>query len=114
MLFGIISFIFIIAGKVSEEQYSIGVKMSLGASKGMIYIELFLQNLILILSAVLIDIICFPLVKKLLPQLGFIIDWKVILGMIIIGLSTAFLVTGIILETTMKKKQVYELLKGNY
>lgn len=114
LLFGIISFIFIIAGKVSEEQYSIGVKMSLGASKGMIYIELFLQNLILILSAVLIDIICFPLVKRLLPQLGFIIDWKVILGMIIIGLSTAFLVTGIILEATMKKKQVYELLKESY
>lgn len=113
LLFGAISFIFIIVGKVSEEQYSIGVKMSLGASKGMIYMELFFQNMILIIAAILIDIACFPIVKKLMPQLGFVINWTVILGMIIIGLFLAFVVTGVIFKKLIKNKEVYNLLKEN-
>lgn len=52
LLFGIISFIFIIAGKVAEEEYSIGVKMAIGASKNTVFFELFIQSILLIMIGI--------------------------------------------------------------
>lgn len=114
LLFAICSFIFIIAGRVAQEQYSIGIKMAVGASKGMIFIDLLIQNMILILIAVSTDIVSFPLVKIVMPQFGFIIDAKIMTVMFITGVLLAFIATGTIFAKLIKKKQISELLKAHH
>lgn len=112
LLFGIISFIFIIAGKVAEEEYSIGVKMAIGASKNTVFFELFIQSVLLIMTSIILDLLCFPIIQNKISQLGFMLDWKVVLIMIGIGFVLAFAVSGIIFQILIRKKAVCELLKG--
>lgn len=68
-LFSIISFALIIIGKVINEQYIMGVKTAMGATKGQLFIDLVLQNFILIQTAAIIAMALSQVVISLLPGL---------------------------------------------
>lgn len=69
-LFSIISFTLIIIGKVINEQYVMGVKTAMGATKGQLFIDLILQNFILIQIAAIIAMALSQVVISLLPGLN--------------------------------------------
>lgn len=58
------SILFILMGKVFEERYLIGLRISMGATGTKIYIDLLLENGILTLCALLLDLLFFPIVIR--------------------------------------------------
>lgn len=57
-IFSIISFILIIMGRIFNEQYVLGVKTAMGATKGQLFWDLVMQNFILIQIAAIIAMAC--------------------------------------------------------
>lgn len=62
ILAALFSITFVLTGKVCEERYLIGLRMSMGANGTRIYLELLIENSILTLCALLLDLLLFPIV----------------------------------------------------
>ncbi|MGB8452219.1 MAG: ABC transporter permease [Anaerocolumna sp.] len=111
LLFAVISIIMIIIGKAIDDQYIIGVKMSIGASGIQVFTETFLQNAVLMIIALLIDFILFPIVKHYYRLLNNYPDIWVFLVMIIICLIITFFVSLFGTVIVLRNKSVSGLLR---
>lgn len=111
LLFSIISMVMIIIGKTIDSQYTIGVKMSVGASATRIFIDTFLQNSILMISALLLDFLLFPIVKHYYNLLNSYPGIWVFVVMLILCLIIALVVSLLGVTVILKNKSPSVLLK---
>lgn len=111
LLFAVISMIMIIVGKTIDDQYMIGVKMSVGASGTRVFIETFLQNSILIIIALMIDFILFPIVKHNYSLVHSYPDTLVFIVMVALCLIISFFVSLLGTAFILKNKSISGLLK---
>jgi hypothetical protein len=111
LLFAVISIIMIIVGKTIDDQYVLGVKMAVGASGTRVFLESFLQNSILMIIALAIDFLLFPIVKHYYTLIYSYPDLYIFLVMLVICLIIAFLVSLLGTAAVLRKKSVSALLK---
>lgn len=94
-LFSIISFTLIIVGKVLGEQYGIGVKTAMGATKGQLFWELTLQNFILIEIAAVIAIFLSCGMISLVPNFNGLFGGEVVISTEILAVLLTFIITAV-------------------
>lgn len=100
----VLNFILIMYGKFLETLYAWGVKMAVGEARLMIFIELFLQNLILILLAVMVPVI---IVAKVLPELtltDMLINEIWLLGVLVLCIILSLIITSVLYFALIRKK----------
>lgn len=110
LLFAVVSFVLVVAGKTLDEQYVTAVKMAVGATKRQVFADLFTENAVLITTAVLIDFLVFPLAARVMSDFTLLLDWEVVLITICVGLLLALIVTFIV-TILFLRKNVSELLR---
>lgn len=111
LLFAVISIIIIIIGKTIDNQYEIGVKMAVGASGIQVFAETFLQNGFLMIIALVIDFLLFPIVKHYYKLLHCYPDMWVFLVMMIVCFIITFLVSIIGTVVVLRNKSISGLLR---
>lgn len=108
----LISILFVLTGKVYEERYLIGLRISMGATGARIYLELLLENGILMVCALLLDLLLFPIViRNARTVYGYPSMWMLacIAGALIVIVAA---VTGIVYLRAARKTTPSDLLKG--
>lgn len=108
----LISILFVLTGKVCEERYLIGLRISMGATGVRIYLELLLENGILMACALLLDLLLFPIViRNMRTVYGYPSMWMLvcIAGALIVIVAV---VTGIVYLRAARKTTPSDLLKG--
>lgn len=111
MAAALVSIVFILTGKAFEERYLIGLRIAMGATGRRIYGELFLENGILTVLALLLDLILFPIViRHMRTVYGYPSAWMlaIIAGALLMIVAA---VSGIIYLRAAGKKAPAVLLK---
>lgn len=111
VLAALFSILFVLTGKVCEERYLIGLRMSMGANGARIYLELLIENGILTLCALLLDLLLFPIVIHCATNVyGYPSAWMLgcITGALILIVAA---VSGMVYLQTTKHATPAELLK---
>lgn len=111
LLFAVISITMIIIGKTMDEQYVLGVKMSVGATGSRVFFETFLQNSILMIIALLLDFLLFPVAKHYYRIIRSYPDIRIFIVMSIVSLIIAFFVSFLGTAAVLKNKSISGLLK---
>lgn len=102
-LFSVISFALIIVGKVFNEQYIVGVKTAMGATKGQLFRDLVLQNFILIEIASVIAMILSSVMMSFVPGMDGIFDGTVVLAVELLDVVLTLLITAMAFIPVLRK-----------
>lgn len=112
LLFSMISFALIIAGKTLNEQYVLGVKTAMGATKGQLFWDLALQNFILIEIASILAMLFSSILSQLIPGLDGLFGGPVVIAIEALCVVITFFITAAAFIPVCKGS-VCDLLKNS-
>lgn len=111
IFFAVGNVMFLLIGMLVRERYDMAVRMALGASVRLIWLEMFFRNLLLLMMALVIAICIYPMVVYWVNGSNRYLQGITILQISIGGILLTLLMSGIVYRFGLRKQDVVSLLK---
>ena len=111
ILFTAVNMLLLFLGMMVRERYSMAVRMALGISRRMLFLEILFRNLMLMLPALLAAVACYPLLGLYIRSINRRLQAVTVLQAGLGGMVIIALITVIIQQFSFKKRGIASLLK---
>lgn len=111
IVFAGISLLLLFAGMILRERHDMAVRIALGSSRAVLWLESVIRNLLLVLAAFLITLLLYPMVSGLVMGAGSRLLWRTVLQVGICGALFVISIGSIVLAVGFRKQNVAVLLK---
>lgn len=112
IVFAGISMLLLFIGMILRERYDMAVRIALGGSRTMLWLESVIRNLLIVLIAFLIALLLYPCISALIAGAGRRLLFRTILQVGIGGALFVVLIDSAVLFAGFRKRNVALLLKG--
>lgn len=112
IVFAGISLLLLFTGMILRERHDMAVRIALGGSRAMLWLESVIRNLLLVLAAFLITLLLYPFVSGLVMGTGSRLLYRTVLQVGVCGAFFVVLIGSIVLAVGFRKQNVAMLLKG--
>lgn len=112
IVFAGISLLLLFTGMILRERHDMAVRIALGGSRAMLWLESVIRNLLLVLAAFLITLLLYPFVSGLVMGTGSRLLYRTVLQVGVCGALFVVLIGSIVLVVGFRKQNVAMLLKG--
>lgn len=111
IVFAGISLLLLFTGMILRERHDMAVRIALGGSRSMLWLESVIRNLLLVLAAFLITLLLYPFVSGLVMGTGSRLLYRTVLQVGVCGALFVVLIGNIVLAFGFRRQNVAMLLK---
>lgn len=112
IVFAGISLLLLFTGMILRERHDMAVRIALGGSRPMLWLESVIRNLLLVLTAFLVSLLLYPLLSGMVMGAGSRLLFRTGIQVGVCGAAFVVLIGSIVLFTGFRKRNVALLLKG--
>lgn len=112
IVFAGISLLLLFTGMILRERHDMAVRIALGGSRTMLWLESVIRNLLLVLAAFLVSLLLYPLLSGMVMGAGSRLLFRTGIQVGVCGAAFVVLIGSIVLFTGFRKRNVALLLKG--
>lgn len=112
IVFAGISLLLLFTGMILRERRDMAVRIALGGSRAMLWLEFVIRSLLLVVAAFLITLLLYPLISGMVMGAGSRLLLRTAIQVGICGAAFVVLIGSVVLAVGFRKRNVALLLKG--
>lgn len=112
IVFAVVSLLLLFTGMILRERRDMAVRIALGGSRAMLWLEFVIRSLLLVVAAFLITLLLYPFISGMVMGAGSRLLLRTAIQVGICGAAFVVLIGSVVLAVGFRKRNVALLLKG--